>query len=99
LTDDEDEYLAIAESGSLSSSEDKSSSYMAGTPEDMVKRFKEQAAIQKMQQDLLMAQQQSITELKNMVAQLLIKPKKKKTRTPSIKAGASSVKLIKNKEK
>jgi hypothetical protein len=47
---------------------------------------------------MLMAQQQSISELKNMVALLLEKPKKKKTRASSMKPGSSPGQPSKGKE-
>jgi hypothetical protein len=56
LTDDEGEYSAIAESCSSSSSERRTSAYMAGTPEEMAKKFEDQSAIQKMQHEMLIAQ-------------------------------------------
>ena len=85
----DDEYSAIAESQS-SSSEVASHVFanMVGTPEEVAKRFEDQAQIQTMQQDMLRAQQESIDDLKNMVA-LLLKKKKKSTESP-VKTKTSS---------
>jgi hypothetical protein len=51
---------------------------MAKTSEEMAKRFEEQAQVQKMQHDMLQAQQESINDLKKMIALLIEKPRKKK---------------------
>jgi hypothetical protein len=69
---------------------------MADTPEETAKRFEDQSAVQKMQHEMLIAQQQSIDELKNLMALLL---KQKKTRASSVKTSSSSGRLIKGKEK
>ena len=70
---------------------------MAGTPEEMAKKFEEQFVVKKMQHEMPMAQQQSISELKNMVALLLEKPRKKKTRASPQKPGSSPSQLSKAK--
>ena len=88
-TDEEDKYSAIGESDSSNSSEKSVSAHMTGSAEEMAKRFEEQALIQKMQHDMLMAQQKSIGELKSMMALLLEQSKKKKSRSSSAKPGSS----------
>ena len=49
---------------------------MAGTPEEVDKRFEEQAQVQREQSSMIRARQQSIDTLKQMLAQLLKKKKK-----------------------
>ena len=56
LTNEEGNYSAIRESCSSSSSKWQTFAYMAGTPEEMAKKFEEQSAIQRMQHEMLMAQ-------------------------------------------
>ena len=59
-----DECSAIAESqSSCSSTENQAFAHMASNPEEMAKRFEDQARIQKMQQDMLQSQQESINNL------------------------------------
>ena len=72
---------------------------MTGTPKKMAKKFEEQTTVQRKEHYMLMAHQQSISELKNMVALLLEKPKKKKTRASSLKPGSSPGHLSKGKDK
>jgi len=70
-------YPTIAEShASNSSTEKESFAYMAGTLEEVVKRFEEQAQIQRGQFGMIRAQWESINTLKHMLAQLLKKKKK-----------------------
>ena len=72
------EISAIAESQSSSSdTASNAHTYMAGSLEDITRKFEEHALIQKMQQDMIFAQQNSISELKNMVTLLLDRKKKK----------------------
>ena len=73
-----DEISAIAESQSSSSdTASNAHAYMASDLEDIARKFEEQALTQKMQQDMILAQQNSISELKNMVALLLDRKKRK----------------------
>ena len=61
--------------------------YMTGTPEEVARRFEEQARVQQVHHEMLQAQQESINNLKKMIALLLDKQKKK---TPmSSRLGAS----------
>ena len=60
----------------------------------IARRFEEQSWVQKAQQEMLQVQQESINDLKKMIALLLEKPKKLKSSKP----GASSSKS-KGKEK
>ena len=56
-----DEHFAIVESQSSNSYiEKKTFAFMAETPEEVVRRFKEQARVQKEQQEMLRVQQESI---------------------------------------
>ena len=55
---------------------------MAGTPEEMAKRFEEQARVQREQFDMIRAQQESIDTLKQMLLQLLKEKKKPKGKIP-----------------
>ena len=60
---------------------------MASTPEEMARRFEQQAQAQREQLDMICAQQESIDSLKKMLAQLLEDKKKKlKTKAPSKKS-------------
>jgi len=59
---------------------------MAGTPEEMAKRFEEQARVQQEQFDIIRAQQESIDTLKQILSQLLKDKKKQKAKTPSKKS-------------
>jgi len=64
-----DEHSVIIESrSSHSSSETTAFAYMAGTPEEAAKRFKEQARVQREQFDILWTQQESINALKQMLS-------------------------------
>jgi len=60
---------------------------MASTPEEMARRFEQQAQAQREQLDMIRAQQQSIDSLKQMLS-LLFEGKKKKpmAKTPSRKS-------------
>jgi len=59
-----DEHSAIIESQSLnSSSETTAFAYMAKTPEEVAKRFEEQAWVQREQLDMIQTQQESIDTL------------------------------------
>jgi len=49
----------------------KTFAYMANTPEEMARRFKEQYHLQQAQHDMFQAQQESINDLKKMIALLL----------------------------
>jgi len=82
-----DEHSAIIKSrSSNSSSESTSFAYMAGTPEEVAKRFKEQARVQREQFDMVRTQQEYIDSLKQMLSQLLEDKKKPKAKTPSKKS-------------
>ena len=60
---------------------------MASTPEEMARRFEQQAQAQREQLDMICAQQESIDSLKKMLSQLLEDKKEKpKAKTPSIKS-------------
>jgi len=50
---------------------------MVGTPEEVTKRFKDQAQVQGKQFNMIWAQKESINTLKQMLAQLLKKKTKK----------------------
>ena len=50
---------------------------MAGTPEEMARRFEQQAQVQREQLDMIRAQQESIDTLKQMLSQLLEDKNKK----------------------
>ena len=56
--------------------EKKAFVWMVGTPEEVTKRFEEQARVQKEQQKMLRVQQESINDLKK-ITQLLINRRKK----------------------
>ena len=71
---------------SNSSSETTTFAYMAGTPQEMAKRFEEQARIQREQFNMIRTQQESIDTLKQMLSQLLKDKKKPKVKTPSKKS-------------
>ena len=60
---------------------------MVGTPKEVAKRFEEQTQVQQAQHEMLQAQQESINDLKKMIALLLKKSKKK---IISLKTKASS---------
>ena len=63
-----DKHPAIAESHlSNFSMEREACTYMTNTPEKIVRRFKEQPRVQKAQQEMLQAQQESINDLKKMI--------------------------------
>jgi len=81
--------------------EKKAFTYMAGTPEDIARKFEEQALVQKMHHEMLQAQQKAINDHKVMVALLLDKSKKKSksTGSPSKPGASSSSKPSKNKGK
>jgi len=67
-----DEHSAIIESQSSNySSKTTTFAYMAGTPEEVAKRFEEQALVQKEQFDMIRTQEESIDALKQMLPQLL----------------------------
>jgi len=58
-------HSAIAESQASNSSIEKEAfAYMAGTPKEMVRRFEQQAQVQREQLDMIRAQQESIDTLK-----------------------------------
>ena len=81
-------HSAIAESqGSNSSVEKEAFAYMAGTPEDMARHFKQQSQVKREQLELIFAQQESINTLKQVLSQWLEDKKKKlKVKTPSKKS-------------
>ena len=56
--------------------EKKAFVFMAETPEEVTRRFEEQARVQKEQQEMLWVQQKSINDLKAMITQLLTNQKK-----------------------
>ena len=47
--------------------EKKTFGYMAGTQEEMARRFKDQAQVQKEQQEMLWVQQESINDHKDII--------------------------------
>ena len=58
-------YSAIPESQASNSSVEKESfAYMASTPDEMARRFEQQAQTQREQLDMIRAQQESIDSLK-----------------------------------
>ena len=60
---------------------------MASTPEEMSRRFEQQAQVQREQLDMIRAQQESIDNLKQILSQLLENKKKQpKAKTPSKKS-------------
>jgi len=63
----------------------KAFAYMASTPEETIRKFKDQARMQKKQSDMLHAQQQSIDDLKQKITLLL----RKKTKKQKMKASSS----------
>jgi len=72
---------------SNSSIEKEAFAYMAGTPEEMARRFEQQAQVQGEQLDMIISQKESIHTLKQMLSQLLENKKKKpKIKTPSKKS-------------
>ena len=68
---------------------------MASTPEEMARRFEQQAQTQREQLDMIRAQQESIDSLKQMLSQL-IEDKKKK---PKAKGLPGSPELNRRKRK
>jgi len=81
-----DEHSAIIESQSSNySSKTTTFAYMAGTPEEVAKRFEEQALVQKEQFDMIRTQEESIDALKQMLPQLLKDKKKPKVNPRSPK--------------
>ena len=50
---------------------------MTDIPEEITKKFEEQAWVQQAQYEMLQAQQEFINDLKKMIALLLNKPRKK----------------------
>ena len=85
-------HSAIAKSQASNSSIEKEVFvYMANTPEEMTRRFKQQAQVQREQLNMIHTQQESIDTLKQMLAQLL-KDKKKSD-------GKASSKKFKGKRK
>jgi len=79
-------HSAIVESQASNSSVKKEAfAYMASTPEEMARRFEQQAQAQREQLDMIRAQQESIVTLKQMLSQLLEGKKKLKAKTPSKK--------------
>jgi len=81
-------HSAIAKSQASNSSVEKEAfAYMAGTPEEMARRFEQQVQVQREQLDMIRVQQESIDSLKYMLSQLLEdKKKKSKAKTPSKKS-------------
>jgi len=81
-------HSAIAKSQASNSSVEKEPfAYLASTPEEMARRFEQQAQAQREQLDMICAQQESIDSLKKMLSQLLENKKKKpKAKTPSKKS-------------
>ena len=80
-------HSAIAESQASNSSIEKEAfTYMASTPEEMARHFKQQAQAQREQLDMIRAQQESIDTLKQMLSQLLNGRRKSKTKTSSKKS-------------
>ena len=68
----DDEHSAIVRSHSSSSyRETEAFVYMAEIPEEIAKKFEEQARVQKAQHEMLQVQQESINDLKKMVVLLL----------------------------
>jgi len=64
-----DEHSAIIKSQSSNSNSGITAfAYMAGTSEEMAKRFEEQARVQREQFDMIRAQQESIDTLKQMLS-------------------------------
>ena len=65
-------HSSIAESHASNSSVEKEAfAYKASTPEEMARRFKQQAQTQREQLDMICAQQESIDSLKQILSQLL----------------------------
>jgi len=60
--------------------------YMASTPEEMARRFEQQAQAQREQLDMIRSQQKSIDTIKQMLSQLLEGKKNPKAKTPSKKS-------------
>ena len=59
------EHSAIVESHSSNSLvEEEAFAYMAGTPEEIAKKFKEQSRVQQVQHKMLETQQESINDIK-----------------------------------
>jgi len=81
------EHSAIVKSHFLNlSSETTVFAYMAGTPEEVAKQFKEQVWVQREQFDMIWAQQESSDKLKQILSQLIREEKKPKGKTLSYKS-------------
>ena len=89
-----DSHSAIAESQASNSFIEKGAfTYMMSTPEETARRLEQQAQVQKEQLDMILAQQESIDSLKQMLAQLLEDRKKsppKKSKGKGKKGESSS---------
>ena len=84
------EHSVITESHSSNSCmETKAFAYMANTPEEMARILEEQSRVQQAQHNMLQDLQESINNLKKMIALLLDKQKRKPKNS---KTGASSSK-------
>jgi len=79
-------HSAITKSQASNSSVEKEAfAYMANNPEEMARRFEQQAQTQREQLDMTRNQQESIDTLKQMLSQLLEGGRKPKLKAPSNK--------------
>jgi len=84
----DNEHSAIMESYSSNSyKETEAFAYMTAIPGEIARKFEEQARVQQVQHEMLQAQQESINDLKKMIA-LLLKKSKKKAKNPKTKSSS-----------